>query len=98
VTARDVAIAYLTNSALAIARRRLRRMLPAAAAGRAPCARAAARELKFNKYYRTAPSMRTQTLSSSKCSTQATVQLQPIQLNSKLKSKRGFKPRLDGCM
>jgi hypothetical protein len=39
--------------------------------------------------------MRTQTLSSSKCSTQATVQLQPIELNSKLKSKRGFKPRLD---
>jgi hypothetical protein len=38
--------------------------------------------------------MRTQTLSSSKCSTQATVQLQPIELNSELKSKRGFNPRL----
>jgi hypothetical protein len=37
--------------------------------------------------------MRIQTLSSSKCSTQATVQLQPIELNSELKSKRGFKPR-----
>jgi hypothetical protein len=39
--------------------------------------------------------MRTQTLSSSKCSTQATVELQPIELNSELKSKRGFKPRLE---